>query len=114
MEPRKALGSSSKCGRASKGSWFLLGCNRAPFGLGWCDYGVVLPWVPMLRDDEIVYCSPSKVLINTCYRNEVVVRYPKQEFEDDPFMDYHEDQNVSMPTKMPFGDSLDSLPYPIA
>ncbi|RRT73840.1 hypothetical protein B296_00005392 [Ensete ventricosum] len=42
------------------------------------------------------------------------VRYPKQELEDDPFMDYHEDQNVSMPTKMPFGDSLDSLPYPTA
>ncbi|RRT54441.1 hypothetical protein BHE74_00019871 [Ensete ventricosum] len=34
-------------------------------------------------------------------------RYPKLELEDDPFMDYLEDQNILMAIEMLFNDSTD-------
>lgn len=36
------------------------------------------------------------------------MRYPKLELEEDPFIDYPEDQNVSMVTEVPFDNSLNS------
>ncbi|RZR80239.1 hypothetical protein BHM03_00006209 [Ensete ventricosum] len=41
-------------------------------------------------------------------------RYPTLDLEEDTFMDYPKDQNISTPIKMPFNESLGSLPHPIA
>lgn len=40
------------------------------------------------------------------------VRYPRLELEENLFIDYPKDQNVLIAPKIPFDNSLDSLPRP--
>lgn len=70
------------------------------------DYKVSIKFIKGLERLGVASYQFKYLIVLACFK----ARYPEMKLEENPFINYLEDQNVQIESKMSFDYNLDSLP----